>query len=160
LIAHQAKDSGSFLRFCAEKEGEETFVEQFAFIFRDIIANFSHIEFVDVARPGFFALWLICLFTPLKGVDRRDRMCGGVYALFMASAGVALLIALPQRWVGQSMTLVSQMVMVIFMASGSFMRWEIGKDKFKAVEVLKESKVKEGEIVHGKELKKERKKRE
>lgn len=135
-------------------------MEQFTFIFRDILANFTNLEFVDVARPGFFGLWLICLFTPLKGVDRRDRVCGGVYSLFMASAGVALLIALPQRWVGQSMTAVSQMVMVIFMASGSFLRWELGKDKFNAVEALKGATVKEGEMSHGKELKKERKKRE
>lgn len=137
-------------------------MEQLRFILQDILGNIMSIEFADVARPGFFCLWLICICTPLRGVDRRDRICGGVYSLFMAAAGVALLIALPQRWVGQGETLVNQLVMVIFMASAAFLRWEFGKDGFKAVEVLKASKLKiseEGALTGGKGPK-EKKRRE
>lgn len=130
-------------------------MEQLTFVIKDFIGNLMDFEFVDIARPGFFLLWLICLCTPLRGVDRRDRMCGSVYCLFMASAGVALLIALPQRWVSQSMTLLSQMVMVIFMSVGAFIRWELGKDGFKAVETFKDAKFTEGGQSNGKGPKKE-----
>lgn len=134
-------------------------LDQFKFILLDVSGNFTEFNFADYARPGFFVLWLAILATPLVGVDRRDRVSGTVYSLFVATAGVVLMFALPQRWMDKSVSLIGQLVMVIFMAVAGFLRWELGKDRYTSVQVLRGAATQEGEVHREQNFKKERKKR-
>ena len=67
-------------------------------LWHDIKESFLLWDLKDLALPTYFALWLVILFSPLVGVDRRDPYAAMVYVLFCVAAGVTLIFALPQRF--------------------------------------------------------------
>jgi hypothetical protein len=77
----------------------------------------------DYAFIAFIILWFVLLFLPLNGIDRRDKASGMVYALYMAGAGVALLLALPQNYVEQKPDVQQQMTMIFALMIISLWRW-------------------------------------
>ena len=77
----------------------------------------------DYAFFTFVILWFVLLVFPLHGIDRRDRTSGMVYALYMAGAGVALLLALPQNYVEQKPDIQQQITMIIALMITSLWRW-------------------------------------
>lgn len=55
--------------------------------------------FLDVPVSTFSIIlgilfWLVLLYIPLSAIDRRDRIAGLTYAMFMCFSGTALIIAL------------------------------------------------------------------
>ena len=122
-------------------------------IWYDLKNAWDSLEPVDFAMPSFIGLWIIILFMPLFGIDRRDPIAGLMYVLFCSGAGVALVFALPQNY-APPRTMNLQITTVLFMGGVSAFRWFYGANP----DILEEQR-KQMEIRHKeKEKEKERKK--
>lgn len=69
---------------------------------RDITDAVLGLRPVDFAFGTFVMMWLIILFMPLIGVDRRDPIAGAVFSLYCVASGAALVYALPQEIMGET----------------------------------------------------------
>ena len=99
---------------------------QFLLALKDIYESYLTIRAVDLAQPSFIALWMVILFTPLMGIDRRDKYCSMMYISYLAGAGVALIFALPKQYISQSSTLAGQVSGTIIMMIVAGIRWYYG----------------------------------
>jgi hypothetical protein len=99
---------------------------QFLLALNDIYESYATIRAVDLAQPSFIALWMVILFTPLLGIDRRDHYCSAMYVAYLAGAGVALIFALPRQYIEQSSTLAGQISGTIMMMIVASVRWYLG----------------------------------
>jgi hypothetical protein len=100
--------------------------EQLSLAVKDIYESYATIRAVDVAQPSFIALWMVILFTPLIGIDRRDKYCSMMYVAYLAGAGVALIFALPRQYIEQSSTLSGQLAGTVMMMIAAAVRWYYG----------------------------------
>lgn len=64
---------------------------------REILRAFLDIPVSTFGSMIGICLWLIILFVPLTRIDRRDRMAGITYSLFMCFSGVFLILACAGR---------------------------------------------------------------
>jgi hypothetical protein len=99
---------------------------QFILALNDIYESYATIRAVDLAQPSFIALWMVILFTPLIGIDRRDHYCSAMYVAYLAGAGVALIFALPRQYIEQSSTFAGQISGTIMMMIVASLRWYLG----------------------------------
>ncbi len=94
----------------------------------DLLESYRALRAVDLALPTFFCLWLVILLMPLRGIDRRDPYGGAMYMLYLAASGVALIFALPRKYVATSPSLAVQLVAVICIILAAALRWYYGRD--------------------------------
>lgn len=99
---------------------------QFLFALRDVYESYLTIRAVDLAQPSFIALWMVILFTPLIGIDRRDKYSSLMYVAYLAGAGVALIFALPKQYIEGSSTLAGQLAGTVMMMIVAGIRWYYG----------------------------------
>ena len=89
----------------------------------------------ELARPSMFALWLLILFMPIIGVDRRDVISGAMYVLYCMAAGAAMVFALPQELAGETSPATPHIV-VSCMGAAAALRWVfIGKEALERYDV-------------------------
>jgi hypothetical protein len=69
-----------------------------ALIWHDVLAVGFSTEIIDFAWPMFFALWLVLLWIPLIGIDRRDHVCAMVYVMYLMGAAAMFMFALPEQF--------------------------------------------------------------
>jgi hypothetical protein len=93
------------------------------FIFRDIYESYMTFRLVDLAQPSFVLLWMIILFTPLIGIDRRDKFCSAMYALYLGGAGVTLVYALADAYIKEGSNLTTQFIATGAMMGFAVFRW-------------------------------------
>ena len=105
-------------------------------IWHDVKDSFMLWDLKDLALPTYFTLWLVILFTPLVGVDRRDPFAAMVYVLFCVAAGVTLIFALPQRFTPPS-SINFIIGTVLTMAGISAFRWYYRNEYKVAVQRLR-----------------------
>jgi hypothetical protein len=91
-------------------------------LLNDLIDLFRTIDLADLMTPLGLIIWSSILLIPLKGTDRRCRISAATYSLFCVAAGIALLFALPQRFI-KTPPIGSQMTLVFFMGSLAAVRW-------------------------------------
>jgi len=99
--------------------------EWLAALANDIRESWELLQAVDFALPSFACLWLLIVLLPLKGMDRRDPISGAMYTMFCMAAGVALMFALPQRYIPNP-SLGVQVVGVMLMGFAGAFRWTRG----------------------------------
>lgn len=95
---------------------------------RDLVESYQAVRAVDLALPTFLGLWLVMLLMPLKGIDRRDPYGGMMYTLYLTASGVALIFALPRKYLATSPTFEVQFLAVTCMILLAALRWYLGKD--------------------------------
>ena len=95
---------------------------------RDLIESYQAVRAVDLALPTFLGLWLVILLMPLRGIDRRDLYGGMMYTLYLTASGVALVFALPRKYLATSPTFEVQLLAVTCMILLAGLRWYLGKD--------------------------------
>ena len=104
-------------------------------LWKDILDAVLDLRPMDFAQPSFFALWLVILFMPLIGVDRRDPISGIVFVLFCMASGAALVFALPQELIPES-DLKTINITLTCMGLGAGIRWVFGAQRKK--DIIKE----------------------
>lgn len=96
--------------------------EWLSVIWVDLKAIWFETDAVDLARPTYFILWMVILFLPLIGIDRRDPIAGLVYVLYCVAAGVTLVIILPEKY-SDVLSLKTQFNLVMAMIFCASFRW-------------------------------------
>jgi|GEM_PF-1715183 len=119
------------------------------FILRDIYESYMTFRLVDLAQPSFVLLWMIILFTPLIGIDRRDKFCSAMYALYLGGAGVTLVYALAAAYVKEGSNLTTQFFATAAMMGFAVFRWYmIGNRQDQYVIVEKDAKDKDADAAN------------
>lgn len=94
-------------------------------LFSDLRDAILLTELVDLTLPMFFGLWLVILFMPLIGIDRRDPNAGAVFVLYCVASGAALVFALPQQFLPHQ-SFETQAIALFCMACAATVRWSVG----------------------------------
>ena len=97
-------------------------------LLKDILDAIFGLRPVDFAFGTFITMWLIILFMPLIGVDRRDPIAGMVFSLYCVASGAALVFALPQELMGET-DLKTINITLSCMAIAAAVRWVGGGKK-------------------------------
>lgn len=71
--------------------------EWWEFIRSDFMVSLAELSVKDFYDPAAVMLWLILLFLPLTGVERRNRVAAMTYMLYAASVAILLILAIPQN---------------------------------------------------------------
>ena len=110
-------------------------MEAVALLTHDIREILSGITMLEISRQGLFALWLLILFLPLKGVDRRDMLACLVYTMFLGAAAATLFYAIPKALVEEQASFREQLITLGMVFVFGIIRWNVDfKDLSKIVE--------------------------
>ncbi len=91
-------------------------------IITDVRDGFMGITAEDLTRSVFFCLWLLTILIPLRGVDKRDHVAGMTYVLFSLGTGTALVLAVPQKLIGNPPPTTTLSILAVMAMASSF-RW-------------------------------------
>ena len=108
-------------------------MEKFSMFFNDVVELARVLDLTDMAVPLGFLVWAVIILLPLHKIDRRCRTTMVVYVMFCVSAGITLIIVLPQAYI-RSMPIQTQIVVAVVMTACAILRWnvrfsELGKRK-------------------------------
>lgn len=129
-----SSENSAFTDEAYEKGARQT-MENFALLWHDIKESFAGITMLEVSKQALFGLWLIILFMPLKGVDRRDMLACLVYTMFMGAAAATLFYAIPKALVEEEASLQDQFITLMIIFAFGCIRWNVDfKDLTKIME--------------------------
>lgn len=92
------------------------------FVQQDLFAIFYALESRDFIYPMCCLLMLCILYMPLRGIDRRDFICGLMYIVYIIAAGTILFFAVPGAETGLT-TLGLHLAFVTLLGAIAFYRW-------------------------------------
>lgn len=88
----------------------------------DLFTTYEQMSILDFRFALQFGMWLIILFIPLHGIDRRDYLTSATYCLFLMMCAGILLFAIPQS--ANELQYLPQHLLIFFVLSClSVYRW-------------------------------------
>ena len=101
-------------------------------LINDLVQFGLNIKLTEMAMPLGIALWLVIVFLPTRGFDKRDIFCGLTYIIFHTAVGIALILAIPQKYI-QMPTAATQVMMVLAMVALISMRWFLRRTSLRSL---------------------------
>lgn len=97
-------------------------IDWWSFVRQDMALILSALESRDFIYPMSCLLMLMIFFMPLRGIDRRDFICGLIYTVYIIAAGTILFFAVPG--VGTGFTALGlHFAFVASLGSAALYRW-------------------------------------
>jgi hypothetical protein len=106
----------------------------------DIVDAFASMSAQEWSVVVGSVMWLVLLWMPLRGIDRRDRIAGATYALWLGTAGFILILAVPRKMSASSYSS-DHFFLLLALAAIAFIRWVTRRRVVLEVPLKKETRV-------------------
>ncbi len=105
----------------------------------DIVNAFASMSAQEWSVVLGYGMWFVLLVMPLRGIDRRDRIAGATYALWLGAAGLLLIMAVPGK-MNDARYSSEHFFLMLALAAIGFLRWVTRRRVVLEVPVKKETR--------------------